>query len=193
MCYAQIGESEQIDYVPDFPISPKTFEGRRLVCRYDICNNKEALVHFLHVYGGTIYTSEPIDINLLLNFKPRIPQLIYLVSENYSKEFVKQLHGSGINYELVSHLRDQALSNLKLELFDYNQIKGFPEPEIGKITEDHYFESKRVYLSKGIFFASRYHYCENLPIQNCDFKVGAAIHSKNFLESFNNCYFYEKI
>ncbi len=184
---------EQIDYIPDFPIQPNIFNGRRIICRYDICNNKEALVHFLNVYGGTIYTSDPIDINLLLAFKARIPQIIYLLDHNYSKDFVAGLHSTGIPYELVSEKKDRELGDLKLDLFDFNQIKGWPEINKGEVTEDCYFESKRVYLSKARFFASRYHWAENVPIEKCNFQVGAALNSKNFQELWNNCYFYRKI
>ncbi len=183
---------EQIDYIPDFPIQPQVFNGRRIICRYDICNNKEALIHFLNLYEGAIYTADVIDINLLLAFKPRIPQILYLLDHNYSKDFVKALHSTGIPYDLVTNKKDRELGDLKLDLFDYNQIKGWPEVDKGEVTEDCYFESKRVYLSKAKFYASRWHYTEGIDITKCDFKVGPALTSRNFQESWHHCYFYQK-
>jgi hypothetical protein len=182
---------ERIDLIPDFPIPPNTFSGRKIVCRFDICPNRDGLIHFLNCYGGPVFTYDPIDPQIMQNFKARIPHVVYYVDRNLNVDFVRYLAYSGIAYDLVSSKTGKELSDLKLELFDFNQIKSPKKHDISDLTEDMKFETNRVFFSRNQFYPSKYHWEKGQPIQSCDFSL-RGIETDSFQESMENLYIYKK-
>lgn len=183
---------EQVDLIPDFAIPLDIFRGRRIICRYDLCPNKEGLIHFLQAYGGVISTADPIDPQILHQLKSRIPQILYYLDKNYSLDFIKVLHCSGIPYELITEKTGKELSQLKLELFDFNQIKGRNIPNIDGVTSDMYFDSNRVFFSRNEFYPTAWHWSEGIPSHRSENKIGAALSSKKFLDSWDHLYIFTK-
>ncbi len=182
-----------IDFVPDFPIPPNVFDKQKISCRFDISNNQQALVDFYSKYTGDLYTEDPLPVELLQQFKGRITQVIYLLDKNYSKDFIKMLNALAINYELITEKKGRELGDLKLDLFDYKIVREKNPPDTTGISNEDYFESKRVYLSRGKFYATRYHLAEGVELKDTDYKIGSALGSKNFLEGWQNCLFYSKV
>lgn len=181
---------ERIDLIPDFAIPPDTFRGRKIVCRYDLCPNREGLIHFLNCYGGAILTYDPIDPEILKAFRGKIPHVVYYVDRNLNIDFIRFLSHSGIPYDLVSNKQGKELSDLKLELFDFNQIKSPRKYAVDDLSESMKFETNRVFFSRNQFYPSKYHWEQGIPIQSCDFSL-KGIQNESFNESIDNFYIYE--
>lgn len=183
--------TNRIEFVPDFLIGPNQINGL-IVCRFDISNDYNSLVNFYRFYGAPLFTEDPLPLDFLAANKQKIPTIVYLLDRNYSKQFVEVLHKSGIPYELATTKSGKALADLKLELFDFNQVKVITKPDIGNVDEDMFFETNRLFLSKGALYASRFHLAERTSIRESDFRIGPALHSKLFLESWDSFYIYKK-
>lgn len=181
---------ERIDLIPDFPIPLDIFKGRKIVCRYDLCPNKEGLIHFLHAYGGAVITEDPIDHQILAGLKERIPHIVYFLDKNYNKDFIKALHYSGISYDLCTEKSGKELADLKLELFDYNQVKTRRWPDLAGFRPNQLFETKRVFFSRNQFYPSAWHVSEGITVDKCDYTL-AGLDSKRFQDSWENLYIYE--
>ncbi len=188
----------QIDYIPDFPIQPGV--NSRFLCRFDLSQNFQALVHFYSLYEAPLYTSSPLEEGFLAQFKSRIKHIYYSLDGDYSLSFVKILHKSGIGYSLLTDKTGESLRNLKFELFDYNSVL---EKDISArrqnaskfIEGDISFETSRLYLSRGKMYPSRYHWQEGIDTETWikDGKQLGPVNSKNFLESWENFYIFENI
>lgn len=188
----------QIDFIPDYPIQPG-IQGK-FFCRFDLSRNIHALVHFYSLYEVPLYTDFPLDERFLTQFKPRIKHIYYSLDGEYSLDFVKTLHKSGINYSLLTDKKGEELKKLKMELFDYNQVL---EKDISARRQDAAkfatgnisFDTSRLYLSKGKTYPSRYHWQEGIDTDTwiSDGKPLGPVNSKNFLESWENFYIFENV
>lgn len=181
---------ERIDFVPDFPIPPGAFNGRKLVCRYDLVPNPEALAHFLFHYGGPVITRDPLPPTIFNDFRGKIKQVIYYIDNNLNLEFLNALRIAGIPYELVSESTGKKLQDLKLELWDYNQIKSPKKHDISRFGREMKFDSNRFFFSQNKFYPTRWHWERGITSQDCDFSL-TGIESCEFQESLENLYIYE--
>lgn len=188
-----------IDFIPDFPIQPGI--NAKLMCRFDLSNNLQALGHFYSLYSAPLYTADPIDYNFLKNFKEKILHIAYSLDGNYSKDFVSTIHKMGFKYTLLTDKEGDELAKLKWELFDYNGVLSkniAPKFEAAKqlnLTGDESFDTSRLYLSRGRMFPSRWHWQEDIDCaawQGRGKKLGP-LNSKNFMESWNNFYIFKGI
>lgn len=177
---------ERIDLVPDFQIPHSVFNGRRIVCRFDLCPNEPNLAHSLSCYPCGIITEDPISIGILQQFKPRIQQVIYNVDKNLDLGFVSALHYSGIPYELVTEQTGAELADLKLKLFDFNQVKGRGIVSINGFDKSMKFKTNRMFLSRNKFYPTIWHLNEGKQGDTLE-----GLESRAFQESWEHLYIYE--
>lgn len=180
---------ERLDVITDFPVAPKLLDGRNLVCRYDLSPNPQALTHFYTFYGGALFTDRPVDIKIIEAFQSKIPHICYFLDGNYSKEFIHFLHISGIPYDLISFKTGDNLGKLKLDLFDFNQIKTPVVHDIENITAETRIDTNRLFLSQGRFYSSIWHW-RNGIVSSPDNCVGNP-EDRELQESWNHFHFYE--
>lgn len=188
----RIGKSfyeERIDFIPDFPVSGGALNGRNLVCRYDLSPNPAALFQFYHFYGGPLFTDRPIDPKLFEEFGGKIPHTVYFLDGEYSPEFVKFLHSIPRPYDLVSSKTGKDLEAMKLELFDYNQIKSLAKPNYDGVKEGHKFVTNRLFLSKGQMFPSVLHWRKGVGLSNT--MTLTDIDNKDWWDCYDHFYIYE--
>jgi hypothetical protein len=200
-----IGEDysiSQVDIIPNFPVQPNIFKNMKVVLRCDIDLNLNALGQALMYYSAGIITDKPIPMNLIHSFKKNIAFIYYIIKSDYSKEFIKQIHSSGINYVLISQLEGEELANIKLDLFDYNQVHKKAPFDTNKINSDLLFKTNRLFIGVAktessnsnpiTSYPSVYHYKNNIPFQPNQNKIGEAISSLDFLDSCESYYFFKK-
>lgn len=184
---------KQIDLIPNFPVQPNILNGHKILIRADIECDYNAIGHALMYYKAGIITDKPIPPALLAKFKDNIPFIYYILNKDYDKDFVNILHTSGIQYYLLSKLDEKYTSKIKLDLFDYNPVMKKTIFDKSKISSDLYFKTNRLFHGNGKFYASSYHYKNNMPTEKTsDLEVGVAIDSDDFLDSCESYFFYKK-
>ena len=177
---------ERLDFVPDFPLPPEVFNGKRIVCRYDLAQNERFLFHFLTHYFGTIITDDPLPPAVFEQFKGRVHHIHYNIDKNLDIGFVTALHYSGIPYDLVTAKTDKELADLKIELFDFNQLKGRPKHDISDLKPEMRFKTNRMFLSRNKFYPTIWHLQED---EVNDKLTGVS--SARFQEALDHLYIYE--
>tara|TARA_R100000152_G_scaffold15066_1_gene6982 strand:+ start:129 stop:1313 length:1185 start_codon:yes stop_codon:yes gene_type:complete len=94
-----------------------------LIVRMDLHFDEEVLEFLIQNYPSvSIITKKPIDTKLLKHYKNKIQDIVYWVNEDNDIEFVKGIHGLGINYILLTSLTGDKFSDLKFKYLDYNFI-----------------------------------------------------------------------
>lgn len=188
----KFAKSHQIDYIPNFPIGPE-LNGKRVAIRLDIHNNHHNLLSFLSNYRAPVVTADPLHPDIIDNFKGNIAEILYFCDNNFNIGFVKKLHSSGIKYSLITEKTGKDLEELKLKLLDFNPPLSKLKQDTSSITPECLFSSNRLYLGRGKFYPSLYHYKRNKDIEIADFHIKEYINDPDFLEAFDNYYFYESI
>ena len=184
---------KQIDLIPNFPVQPNILNGHKIVIRADIECDYNAIGHALLRYKAGIITDKVIPPVILERFKDNIPFIYYTLNKDYDKDFVNILHTSGISYYLLSKLDDIYTNKMKLDLFDYNPVMKKTEFNKNNITSHLYFKTNRVFYGNDKFYASAYHYKNNIVMEiPNDIQVGSAIDSEDFLDSCESYFFYKK-
>lgn len=201
----KIGEDyniNQIDFIPDYPIPADQFNNHFIVCRMDLSFNLNALAQCLTFYKARIITNKPIPLKVLFKFKEKIDLIMVIVENGLNPEFIDNINKVGIQYVLVSELKDKELSEKKLAFFDYNQI--FPKKIFDKssildyLTKEQninnvFATSNRLFLSNGQFYPSVYHWRMGEPFNGGEFKIKDCLSDKEFLDGVESLYIFEKL
>lgn len=176
----------QIDFIPNSQIDPKAFEGQRIAIRMDLNYDVNAMGSCLMFYDCMIVSNRPISIQILNKFKNRVKLIVLVVDSSITAEYVDQLHKLGIEYHLITEETGQALSDLKLKLFDYNQI--FTKKKIDAIEfKDSYFMTNRRFLSRNKIYPSVAHFKLGIETVEEPMPVRGFEDNQDFLESIENC------
>ena len=189
----QIGKfykSKQIDYIPNFSIGPE-LSGSNVAIRMDLCNNYKNLISFLSMYRAPVVVADPLPPDIIDNFKHNIVEIIYFCDDNFNIQFIKKLHSSGIKYCIITEKTGDDLSALKLKLLDFNPPLSKVKQDTSLITNNSVFSSNRLYLGKGRYYPSLYHYKNNQDVDTANYNVADYFNDPDFLEAFDNYYFYE--
>lgn len=176
----------QLDFLNDQPIPADIYNDKKIVSRMDLGYNVQALAQCLYFYRAAIITAKPFSTHILQKFKDKIYFIIYIIDKNYSKGFVEVLHKSGIPYCLMTELEGRELTDIKLDLFDYNEVKVQKKVDPVGIDKNMLFRTNRVFLSNGKFYASAYHYFIGKEYNGSEELVGGALNNKDFLDGFGS-------
>ena len=85
--------------------------------------DESALYNQLMSCSCSIITDRPININLIKNFRSRIPQFVYMLTDKHDKKYVEELFDEGIQCLLLTEIEDEKqINDLKLEYLDYGRI-----------------------------------------------------------------------
>ena len=105
-------------------VSSLPIEMNQVVIRMDVHHDEDNLAHQLQQrkMDYSIISSKAIEPKILLAFRDRIQEFVYLIDENHNPDFVKFLHKSGINYVLITEMNDEELNKIKLYYLDYSFI-----------------------------------------------------------------------
>lgn len=182
----------QIDFIPDFPIPPDAFNGRKIVCRLDLSYNLTALAQCLEFYRAFLVTNKTVPLKILQKYRHKLDFIALWLEKGYSKTFVEQIHKLGVPYIILTELKDKDLSDARLELFDFNPIFQKKEFDKAGLSEYDCYVSQRVFLSQNQFFSSVYHWRNGIAFQGEPQPIGEAFKDAEFWDSAESCWFYKK-
>lgn len=145
---------KSFEIIPDQPLDLNSIPIENPIIRLDYSFNEEVLESILSQRKSIIFTNKPIKKDIIERYKQNINQLIYIIEENNSVNFVKLLKTNSINYVLLSFLPEEVLNKFKIDYMDYNLIvnrkhKTKEETKISNIDNLYYNSSRTLYSSKG--------------------------------------------
>ena len=192
-----------VDIVPDNPEALKVFNPNQLVTvRMDLAHNAEILQKYLLSHNCVIVTNKVIDINLLAHFKKngdRVKQIFYILTEDHSELFVKQLRSLNIPFQLLCE-KGGDLNSYKLIYMDYglvsekqypklNDFKEFEDVDRDKI----YYKSNKYTLSNGKIYSSKEAMKKDETVPGFSQQFKKAEFTEDLFEEFQSYYFAEKV
>lgn len=145
---------KSFEIIPDKPLDLSSIPVENPIIRLDYCFNEQVLESILSQRKSIIFTNKPIKKDIIEKYKQNINQLIYIIEENNSVNFVKLLKRNSINYVLLSFLPEEILNKFKIDYMDYNLIvnrkyKTKEDTKISNIDNLYYNSSRTIYSSKG--------------------------------------------
>lgn len=189
-----------VEMVPDSNINIQGLGIDGIIVRMDFLFNEQILANQLNICPCSITTNKPISIELLSNLRPRIRELIYIIDENHSPEFVEKINKLAINYHLVTYLDDEKLNPIKLDYLDYKIIhqKRIFDPYSNKILKNVfwpnlYYKSSKFILSEGKVYPSYCAWLNKTPIPSISPVENPIIDSQDFWKESDNFMFLKKV
>lgn len=151
---------KSFEIIPDEILDPSSIPVENPIVRMDYNFNEKALEIIISMKKSIVFTNKPIKKDIIEKYKHNINQLIYIIEEDNSVDFVKLLKNNSINYVLLSFLPEEILNNFKLDYMDYNLIvhrkhKTKEETKIQDANNLYYKSCRTLFSSKGKFM-SRY-------------------------------------
>jgi hypothetical protein len=145
---------KSFEIIPDQILDLSSIQVENPIIRLDYCFNEEALASILSQRKSIIFTNKPIKKDIIEKYKQNINQLIYIIEENNSVNFVKLLKSNSISYTLLSFLPEEVLNKFKIDYMDYNLIvnrkhKTKEETKVSNVDNLYYNSSRTLYSSKG--------------------------------------------
>jgi hypothetical protein len=145
---------KSFEIIPDQVLDLSSIQVENPIIRLDYSFNEESLASILSQRKSIIFTNKPIKKDIIEKHKQNISQLIYIIDEDNSVNFVKLLKSNSINYVLLSFLPEEVLNKFKIDYMDYNLIvnkthKTKEETKISNVDNLYYNSSRTLYSSKG--------------------------------------------
>jgi hypothetical protein len=151
--------NKTFEIIPDGKVSLKDIPTNVPIVRMDYHFNGVVLEYILSQKKAIIITNKEIDIDLLKNYKTNIQTIIYVIEEKNEPRFVSQMENLGIDYSLVSYLKD--INHLKIKYIDFkliNHIQLNTKSPFENGDKDNLFISNRLLLSSKGIFNTKYTY-----------------------------------
>jgi hypothetical protein len=166
--------NRMVQSIPTQVVNVSNLGIQSLVVRMDIEFNEQNLAKQLQVCPCSILTRQPINPNLLQQFRDGILEVIYFIDKNNNPEFVRYLHDLRIPYKLISELPDEELNRFKLDYIDFHIIlkkdilppKDFELKDISKFQ----YKTNQFFLGREKIYQSEYSYINNQPLDNFENK-----------------------
>lgn len=130
--------------------------------RFDLHADEGMLVHHLNYWQNIVLTTnQPIKIDLIRAFKPRIKLITYWVRENDDPTFSKAVVELGVPLAIVSDLPPEAIQKKKISYYEFGVINEVAKPNADAIKslkdkglEQMYFRSSKLIASNGKIYGS---------------------------------------
>jgi hypothetical protein len=153
-----------VESVPSLnPIDISNMSIDSLILRADLNFSEQSIINQLKVCSCSVVTGKPININILLHFRDKIKEFIYLIDGvNDSLDYVKEVFAAGVKCHLMSEQKGAELNRLKLKYLDYGPIHTrLTEGESNKKLIKEKDLSKLYYKSsRSIIYNAQPYYCE---------------------------------
>ena len=166
--------------------------------RMDIEFNENILAQQLSIGKGIIITDKPINLNLLKQFKPNIPTLIYEVKENDNPEFIVAVKKIGIPSAVITYLPVEKLESKKIHYYEHgkiNVIKNESQEAIDILKKDIdnlYYRSNKIILSNNKFYLSNAARAKDIDVKS-DFDYQKVIDAPEFWQELNYMHIVKKV
>ena len=186
-----VGDSHiatMLEIIPNHVADHKSLGVDNMIVRMDFEFNEENLAQQLSLCPCSIVTNKPISEDLILKFKGRINEVVFMLEkETHSSDFVKLLFNSAIRCLLLSHENDDDIQSMKIHYMDYGVIgkKRLTKPE--KIEEiegldinNLFYKSSKFTLSNGKIYPSYAAVLEDKPTDGLEKTINPVINNENF-------------
>jgi len=141
-----------------------------IIVRMDFLFDENVLANQLNICMCSIITNRPINHEILKTFKPKIREVIYLITEEHSVEFVKNLQALAIPFVLLTYLPPEKYTPFKLDYMDLAAIhkKDHLDPQNiealkFKDLSGLFYKSNKLTLSSGKIYPSKAAWLKDLP------------------------------
>ena len=173
---SEIKNSRMIESVPNFVVNIANLGTDSIIVRMDYFFSEENLIQQLQVCPCSIVTNKPINEQIILNFKNKIKELVYVIEEDNDPNFVDLIQRQNIPYMLISYLNEDEISAHKMKYFDFNGVinhrpkRGFKDFDNLKDKDPSriYYKSCKTLLSDGKVFTCKQEFLNNNPVDNFD-------------------------
>lgn len=189
-----------IEGIPDQVVNIEGLNINSFILRADILFNEEFIFQQLQQCPCSIITNKTLSSKILDTFAKRINEVVYIIDEMPSVEFVDYCQRLGIRIILMSYLSQDKLIKYKRYFYEYGTIhsreiskkEDFKEFQNLK-DEEIFYRSNKFILSQGRIYPSISAYRRNLTIEKIGDNIQGIINEPEFWEEFNNFYFLKKI
>lgn len=158
-----------IEVVPDFISNEAFLKDKSINLRLDHVNSLNANVfnYWLSNRKVNIITDKDININLIAPHRSNIVMMTIIISDNVSEKFLKQCKSIGLRVKIFCNSQDK-LDHYRFKFLDWNIEKDFDENRklnnLSNLSEDSYFISSKVLISKGKQFSCKANFLRNKPL-----------------------------
>ncbi len=187
-----------IESIPDSVIRPDFMPQQILNIRLDKGGKEELALEQLKYRKCVILTDKPVNTAALLQLKPNLEGIVYIVKDTDDPSFVKFMHENGIPYRSVSFLPEEVLKGKKLDYIDFNLLERKDKTtkenikEQGKITKKTLFSTNKKILSEGKFYLTHAHKAAGISVDNWAQNEDTIIDSPEFWEDLDFYYIFNK-
>jgi len=157
--------------------------------RTDLGYDEQCFIHQLSNYKKSfIIIDQPINVNLLKQFKPHIQMVIIMISDDKRVEYIQSIREAGIKFVMISKLPAEEIQKLKIHYYEYgniNKVELAPPDVIVKLQNDIgdlYYRSAKITASEDKFFYSFAAKERGIPMNN-HFEYQKVIDSPAFWEN----------
>ena len=132
-----------------------------IIMRMDYNFNLDILIKQMSICKVSIITNVIIPINILIQFRSQILEIVYKVEKNNNSEFIKQLIENKFKFNMFSELSDEELNQIKLDYIDYGIIHQrkwmeMPEQLKDKDLNNIYYKSSKITASNSGLYQSKW-------------------------------------
>lgn len=187
-----------LEMVPNAITDIRNLGVDNIIVRMDYQFNDTILQHQMQHCPVSIITDQPINIEILRNYKPRIKQLFYVINENHISTFAAAVRKLCIPLQMFSYLPENKLNEFKLEYLDIATIfpKNVKTKEVLKENKDTdiqklFYKPSKITLDSGKIFGSKSAWLKNQPIANIN-DISPLINDDNFWNDAEYCMILKK-
>jgi hypothetical protein len=164
-----------LESYPDQIIPPNLFPNHLINIRFDYIENIQdkdyhGLLNNLNIRPCSIITDKHINLQPLLNFKNKVPNIFYNITNNIDFNFIKELNFYGFNYLCVFDLEnnEDILNQRKLELIEYPHIiEVVQKPKLNiEYKKNLFYKSNKLLFSNNKAYTSKLTEKNNISILN---------------------------
>lgn len=187
-----------IELIPDQVVNPDIAQGVMDI-RADLLTNDENVFRQLQLSKCVVVTDHPMDVDILIKLKQNVALVVLDLDNNNMLDMARKLKRAGIQIVLISGKTEEEINAMKLDYCEFGVIQNKQKTlrdsvdSKGKIGDNTYCSTKRIFLSNKQVFASAEHWKNKQPcvgISNTESKI---IDTPNFWEKADSLFIYNKI
>lgn len=120
--------SRIIEYIPNFFINPSLMKDGTINVRMDYHFDENFLLDVLTKYKCHIITKNPINLDLIHQFSPKITMISYEIDDDADKKYIDKLSKITSKVQLITEETEQEkLSEIRFSFFDYEIKQDLPQ------------------------------------------------------------------
>tara|TARA_Y100000593_G_scaffold95031_1_gene198582 strand:+ start:31060 stop:32241 length:1182 start_codon:yes stop_codon:yes gene_type:complete len=163
----------------------------KILCRLDFNHNEEILAQQLERGPCELVMKNPVNIDILNNFKNNIVGIIYHIDEDDDPDFVNKIYSLGVEVALVSELSESNLAPKKINYMDAGLIRPIKHPQVKNNELKNidinklYYKSNKFTFSYDKIYPSKWAWMNDMEIKHKDELSKVPDHTEFWQEANN--------